>query len=178
MGNLLLGQVSVLIVALLTVASLAPQSGAAPVAQEPETVLYSFCAQGGESCTDGEGPFAGLITDAGKLYVTTSLGGAHGGGTVFALTPNAAKTKWTETVLYSFCSQSDCADCSGPKAGLITDAGGHLYGTTYFSGAYDGGHGVRAAVNWLLLPGGCWREPAARFPVMRASAGACMNPPQ
>ncbi len=46
MRNLLLGQVSVLIAAVLTVASIAPQSGAAPVAQEPETVLYSFCAQG------------------------------------------------------------------------------------------------------------------------------------
>ena len=25
-------------------------------------------------------------------------------GTVFALTPNAAKTKWAETVLHSFCA--------------------------------------------------------------------------
>ena len=68
-------------------------------------MLYSFCAQGGKSCTDGENPDAGLIMDAaGHLYGMTAGGGAHGDGTVFALTPNAAKTKWTETVLYSFCA--------------------------------------------------------------------------
>ena len=141
MRNLLLGQVSVLIAVVLTVASLAPQSGAAPVAQEPEAVLYSFCAQ--KDCADGAGPEAGLIMDAaGHLYGTTETGGAHGnvtvniGGTVFELTPNAAKAKWIETVLYGFCA---LPDCKGPQAGLIKDAAGHLYGTTGGGGAHDGG---------------------------------------
>ena len=41
------------------------------------TVLYSFCAQGGASCTDGAGPAAGLIADAsGNLFGTTEIGGA------------------------------------------------------------------------------------------------------
>ena len=66
-----------------------------------ETVLYNFCSQGG--CADGATPTAGLITDAsGKLYGTTQSGGYDGGGTVFELTPNAAKTKWTEKVLHLF----------------------------------------------------------------------------
>jgi uncharacterized repeat protein (TIGR03803 family) len=127
MRKVLLGRGSALIAAVLTAASLAPRSGAA--AAVAETVLYSFCAQSG--CTDGAEP-SGLITDAaGKLYGTTSVGGAHGsgkqGGTVFELTPNATKTKWTETVLYSFCVQ-DGTNCTGTN--LILDASGHFYGTT------------------------------------------------
>ncbi len=146
MRNLLLGQVSVLIAAVLTAASLA----APAAAEEPETVLYSFCAHVvGKNCTDGADPEAGLIMDAaGQLYGTTYSGGAHpgnpgadgmGGGAVFALTPNAAKTKWTETVLYSFCPHvvaENCPDGEGPSAGLIMDKAGHLYGTTFVGGAH------------------------------------------
>ncbi|MGC2221204.1 MAG: hypothetical protein WA624_01980 [Methylocella sp.] len=67
-------------------------------------MLYSFCAQAG--CTDGAYTEAGLTGDtSGTLYGTTQYGGAHGDGTVFELTLNAAKTGWTETVLYSFCTQ-------------------------------------------------------------------------
>jgi len=55
-----------------------------------ETVLYSFCVQGGSNCTDGSFPEADLIRDAsGNLFGTTSEGGANsvacGGGTVFEL---------------------------------------------------------------------------------------------
>ena len=39
---------------------------------------------------------------AGHLYGTTYAGGTIDYGTVFELTPNATKTTWTETVLYSF----------------------------------------------------------------------------
>ncbi len=47
-----------------------------------ETVLHSF-----GSGTDGSDPLAGLTNLHGTLYGTTSRGGAHGYGTVFALTP-------------------------------------------------------------------------------------------
>jgi uncharacterized repeat protein (TIGR03803 family) len=92
-----------------------------------ETVLYSFT--GG---SDGSQPFAGLIADAsGNLYGTTNGGGASGNGTVFKVTPSG-----TETVLYSFTGGSDG---SNPRAGLIADASGNLYGTTSFGGTTDNG---------------------------------------
>jgi uncharacterized repeat protein (TIGR03803 family) len=87
-----------------------------------ETVLYAFTNRG-----DGDYPVAGVIRDAnGNLYGTTYYGGASGAGTVFKL-----DTLGTETVLYSF---TGGADGSNPIAGVIMDAAGNLYGTTYFGG--------------------------------------------
>ncbi len=132
--NLLLGRVSALIAAVLAVAGLAAPAATA----DTETVLYSFCAQ--RKCADGETPGAGVIMDAsGHLYGTTLVGGGHGGGTACELTPNAAKTKWTETVLYRFCAQSECTDGAPPDTGLIMDKSGHLYGTTELGGAHESG---------------------------------------
>jgi uncharacterized repeat protein (TIGR03803 family) len=86
----------------------------------------------------GGGPDAGLIKGpSGKLYGTTVVGGAYQWGTVFELTPNAARTTWTETVLHSFCAQENCADGSEPSASVIRDASGNLYGTTQIGGAHD-----------------------------------------
>ena len=104
-------------------------------------MLYKFCSQSG--CADGAFPRAGLIIDAaGNLYGTTLRGGsaglAAGRGVVFRLAPDG-----TETVLYSFCSQSNCADGSYPEAGLIMDGAGNLYGTTVSGGSTSGtGQGV------------------------------------
>jgi uncharacterized repeat protein (TIGR03803 family) len=93
------------------------------------TTLYSFCSQ--PDCTDGSGPWAGLIQATnGDFYGTTSGGGANGGGTVFKITPSG-----TLTTLYSFCSQSGCTDGSYPVAGLIQATNGDFYGTTEFGGA-------------------------------------------
>jgi uncharacterized repeat protein (TIGR03803 family) len=48
------------------------------------TTLYTFCQ--GNVCTDGSGPFAGLVqaTD-GSFYGTTGFGGSYGYGTVFRI---------------------------------------------------------------------------------------------
>ena len=93
------------------------------------SVLYSFCAQ--TNCADGEQPYAGLFEDSSRnLYGTTQYGGAHYGGTVFKL-----DSAGNYTVLYNFCSQTNCADGSQPFAGLIEDASGNLYGTTSRGGA-------------------------------------------
>jgi uncharacterized repeat protein (TIGR03803 family) len=98
-----------------------------------ETALYSFCAQDG--CTDGSYPVAGLIADAqGNLYGTTPSGGVNGGGTAFRLT-HKGREHYKETVLYTFCAQTNCADGNAPFAGLIADAQGNLYGTTTGGGA-------------------------------------------
>ena len=54
-----------------------------------------------------------------------------GCGTVFEIAPSG-----TLTTLYSFCSQSECADGERPWAGLVQAANGDLYGTTSEGGAY------------------------------------------
>jgi len=119
-----------------------------------ETVLYSFCAQ--TNCADGASPEAGLIFDhKGNLYGTTTSGGAHnsrqGGGVVFKLTREGK-----ETVLYSFCAQTNCADGTWPNAGVVFDQKGNLYGTTSVGGAYDGcdAGGLGCGVAFKLTPEG------------------------
>jgi len=90
-----------------------------------ETVLYSFTG------SDGGQPYAGLISDSsGNLYGTTETGGAYKSGTVFELTPNS-RGGWTETVLYSFCAATSCSDGADPRGGLVRDAAGNLFGTTF-----------------------------------------------
>jgi uncharacterized repeat protein (TIGR03803 family) len=92
-----------------------------------ETVLYSF--SGGP---DGSGPQAGVIRDmAGNLYGTTVYGGSSNRGVVYELHANSL-----ETVLHSFTAGPDGAN---PYAGLIGDASGNLYGTTYFGGPSNAG---------------------------------------
>jgi len=97
------------------------------------TTLHSFCSQSG--CPDGSGPFAGLVlgTD-GNLYGTTYVGGVHGKGAVFKITPGGSLT-----TLHSFCSQTGCTDGAFPQTGLVQASNGILYGTTIIGGAYGSG---------------------------------------
>jgi uncharacterized repeat protein (TIGR03803 family) len=116
--------------------------------QWTEKVLYSFCARGGTSCTDGSSPAADLIIDkAGHLYGTTLDGGLNNEGVVFELTPNAAGTQWTETVLHSFCAQVACADGANPTSGNLIEDVGHLYGTTSGGGAHAAGMAFELTAN-------------------------------
>lgn len=94
-----------------------------------ESVLYSF-----GTGTDGSVPVGGVSFDAaGKLYGTTSAGGAYGIGTVFQLVPGAG---WTENILYSF---QNTNDGGVPYAGLVADKAGNFYGAATEGGANGGG---------------------------------------
>jgi uncharacterized repeat protein (TIGR03803 family) len=96
------------------------------------TVLYSF-----EGTQTGYFP-AGLLRGvAGNFYGTTQAGGSSnncsgGCGTVFKLDATGE-----ETVLYSFTGGT--TDGRMPTAGLIRDAAGNFYGTTFYGGASDFG---------------------------------------
>jgi uncharacterized repeat protein (TIGR03803 family) len=86
--------------------------------------LYSFTGR-----ADGAMPDPGLARDAeGNLYGDTFRGG-HGhkiGGVVFKVDKFGK-----ETVLYTFTLH---ADGGSPLGGVIRDAAGNLYGTTYTGG--------------------------------------------
>ena len=85
-------------------------------------LLYSFVSGSG-----GYGPVASLIIDAsGNLYGTTYSDGAYGYGSVFELTPSGGYTS-----LYDFTGGSDGAN---PMGGVVMDANGNLFGTTYAGG--------------------------------------------
>ena len=95
-----------------------------------ETVLFTFT--GTYSGGDGNTPVAGVIRDsAGNLYGTTQHGGTAGQGVVYKL-----DTTGHETVLYSF---TGGADGGCPRAGVIRDSAGNLYGTTECGGTASGG---------------------------------------
>lgn len=121
-------------------------------AQAQYQVLYNFGASG---ASDGQLPEGKLVFDKqGNLYGTTELGGVNAAGAVFELTPSGGG-QWTETLLYSFCSQPDCSDGARPMAGLIWDREGNLYGTTNTGGT------VWGTVFELSPPtqqGGAWTE--------------------
>lgn len=95
-----------------------------------DQVLYKFGSL--KNNADGEWPTSGLVYDqAGNLYGTTVGGGDSGNcisgcGVVFKLTLNV-KGKWRERVLHRFGDHPGAR----PLAGVILDAAGNLYGTTY-----------------------------------------------
>jgi uncharacterized repeat protein (TIGR03803 family) len=100
------------------------------------TTLYSFCPQAG--CVDGQNPWAGMVQGSdGNFYGTAQYGGAHGGGTVFKISPQGKFT-----TLYSFCALSNCADGENPFAALIQAADGNYYGTTLYGGTKGGPFGT------------------------------------
>lgn len=98
-----------------------------------ETVLYSFDG------THGSTP-QGLTIDEPDcskkpnpvFYGTTTLGGAHGQGTIYKITLDGE-----QTVLYSFGVGEK--DGSQPLAGLTRSTDGNFYGTTSSGGEQDSG---------------------------------------
>lgn len=97
-----------------------------------QTVLYAFTGK-----RDGGGPSSALIHDAiGNLYGTGGGGGdpscfGSGCGVIFKL-----NTANQENALYSFTGGTD----GQMPAGIVRDAAGDFYGTTYDGGAL--GYGI------------------------------------
>jgi uncharacterized repeat protein (TIGR03803 family) len=102
-----------------------------------QSVVHAFCSQ--NNCTDGELPTGRLTMDAaGSLYGTTSVGGAHQGGTVFLLNGGGHR------VVFDFCSGL-CRAGPGPLDGVILDPDGNLLGAA-------GGGKTRSGVAYQLTP--------------------------
>jgi uncharacterized repeat protein (TIGR03803 family) len=122
-----------------------------------ESSLYNFA--GGSN--DGNGPFAGVISNAGVLYGTTFYGGPSGNGTAFSLTHTGST--WTENVIWKFGTGTDGKN---PHAALVSAGNGVYYGTTYNGGT--SGHGT---VFRLTNSGGTWAE-AVLYSFTGASDGS------
>jgi uncharacterized repeat protein (TIGR03803 family) len=105
-----------------TVFELSPQADG----KWKEVVLHHFPAFSG----DGISPYGALVMDStGNLWGTTQFGGSAGEGTIFELTPGTGGA-WNEKLAFSFSG----ANGDLPYAGLILDAAGNFYGTTYSGG--------------------------------------------
>ena len=130
-----------------------------------ERVIHAFTG-GSDGSTGSLGPL--LVDASGDLYGVTELGGAHGAGTVFRMSPRG-RGGWDFRTLYAFAGSPDAAF---PYGGLIAGANGALYGTTY----YGGQAGAGAVFN--LSESANLTEAAARlFTALRAldETGARLN---
>jgi len=118
-----------------------------------ETVLYNF--QGASEQVGGTG--GGVVLDKqGNLYGTNSRGNVrNAAGAVFELKrPPKNGGPWRYKVIHNF---TDPKDGSSPRAGVVFDAHGNLYGATEF-GAGSGCGGSGCGVVFELNPSstGTW----------------------
>ncbi|HEY4433005.1 MAG TPA: choice-of-anchor tandem repeat GloVer-containing protein, partial [Candidatus Cybelea sp.] len=97
-----------------------------------EKILHAFTG-GADGGVGSLGPL--LIDKGGDIYGLTEEGGAHAAGTVFRLS-SGSKKSWKLTTLYTFKGTPDAAS---PYGGLISDASGDLFGTTYYGGTHGYG---------------------------------------
>jgi uncharacterized repeat protein (TIGR03803 family) len=122
------------------------------------SLVYAFCQQGGNDCTDGAGPMTSPVMDAsGNLFGNTQAGGGPvDGGVVYELTPPTSGS-WTEVVLHSFCSGGlpACADGSFPQDRVTLGADGNIYGTTAEGGRTCAGAAApTCGVVYEIVPNG------------------------
>ena len=102
------------------------------------TTLFDFCKT---DCDDGEITNSLVLATDGNFYGTTYFGGSGatcpntaGCGAFFKMTPDG-----TLTTLYSFCSQTNCADGANPYSALIQATDGDFYGTAQGGGINNDG---------------------------------------
>jgi uncharacterized repeat protein (TIGR03803 family) len=91
------------------------------------TTVYTFCSL--PNCADGSWPTGVIPAADGNFYGGTWRGGAYADGTLFKATSQGALT-----TLYSFCSESGCADGANPTGSLIQGINGDFYGMTFDGG--------------------------------------------
>jgi uncharacterized repeat protein (TIGR03803 family) len=90
--------------------------------------------------SDGATSNAPLITDSkGNLFGTALQGGATNNGVIFEVAVDGA-----ESILYNFAGGTDG---SKPEAGLLEDAAGNFYGTTYLGGPTNQGVAFKLAAD-------------------------------
>jgi uncharacterized repeat protein (TIGR03803 family) len=106
------------------------------------TTLFSF------NDSNGANPYSGLTADASGDLFGTTVNGTNSDGTVFEIqntgTVTAPVYASSPTTLVSFASFAYGGGSNGasPYAGLIADANGDLYGTTYVGGAINENSGL------------------------------------
>jgi uncharacterized repeat protein (TIGR03803 family) len=128
-----------------------------------EKVLYSF----GGGSTNGYQIIGGVVLDAAGNIYGTAYSGGNGfdlDGTLFELSPVGAG--WSETVLHSFGAYE--TDGINPRAGLVFDAAGNLYGTTWAGGA----NGYGTVFEMKAQTGGGWTETVVHSFNLSATDGA------
>ena len=95
-------------------------------------LLYTFCSLA--NCADGTGPPSPPVQGSdGNFYGLATFGGATGHGVAYRLTSAGAYT-----VLYNFCSATDCLDGNQPQA-VTWSPGGTLLGVTNLGGNHNSG---------------------------------------
>jgi len=109
------------------------------------TTLYNFCDSQANciNAYDNSAPQPLILGIDGNVYGITNTGGqysypcsAGGCGTDFKVTPQAEFS-----IVYSFCSLTNCAD-GGQPAGLLQGSDGNFYGTTSLGGSEASGGGT------------------------------------
>jgi len=91
------------------------------------SVFYNFCQK--FNCADGADPNSLIQDKTGNFYGTGFGGGPSGGGIVYKLDANA-----NYSIVYPFCSLTNCTDGFYPQVGLVQDTSGNLYGATTYGG--------------------------------------------
>ncbi len=129
-------------------------------------VLYRFKDAG-----DGGSASALIMDKIGNFYGTTPSGGSANKGTVFKLAPDG-----TKTTLYDF---NDADSGAVPRASLLRDGAGNLYGTT----ANTSAAGDKGGTVFKLWPDGhetvlhrfTTTDPAGYFPLAELIADKSGN---
>lgn len=115
-----------------------------------ETTVHDFA----KGTQDGCNPRGGVVFDRrGRVFGTTSGGGAQGFGTVYELI-RSKNGSYREHLIHNFSG----ADGALPLSTLVIDGNGHLYGTSFDGGNLTACAGGCGAVFKLSNSGGKWLE--------------------